>query len=509
VALFFPVLRMVGLVAWTSAFAVPGPDKLTCETCGADSMSQKNNNPSRQSWHRSMSLCLVMTFGLTLSAHALDFLPVQTVNPSGQQTTPDEERRLGHAVSIDGDWMAVGSPNHSFFTAGWEQGKVNVYRRQGDTWDSAQASIIPLQDEEGARCGSSVAIRGDVLLISCTGQSQGKLVAYHRHPSNGLFAEGATLLTWWGEATCGESLAMVSHGDGPDVVRWVAVGCPTTTSGGVATGGQVYVFRGQSGSDFWDFITTLSHGFDNPFASWRYGHSVAIDRIPTGQIRVAVGMPGYQNGRGRAFLHERNLEGDWDLLGPTVRALSETAQQAGDHFGHSVAVSGDHWAVGAPSAARTSSSLTIRTGRVHLYRTVLLGWSSTGQYLWAGHNGARFGQTVVLQQEELWVGAPQFEPPDGVSGAVYRLERTSNGSAHPFESPVYSLRQFLLPDFSSAFELHDGQFGYSIAVDPVSHHAVIGYPRRGFNPIAGSAVRPGQAIIYGIVDSIFADRYMN
>ena len=472
-------------------------------------MNFKIPNPAPEFWRRLFSVCLLTMLGVGMSVQAQDYLPGQVMNPISQHQA-DEEPHYGHSVAMDGDWMAVGTPQHTQVHSGIEGGVVKVYRRQSETWDHFQSIYFPAATD--LHCGTSVALSGDFLLIGCPLHQGGRAYFLRRHPDSGLF-EVVAWINGGGEARCGQSVALVSQGDASDDERWAAVGCPMSTSSGSANGGTVRTYRWswdpETGSGSWGFVQVLSHGFATAFASWRYGHSVSIDRTATGVVRVSVGMPGYQNGRGRAFMHERSVDGEWDLLGATIRALPETVQQAGDEFGYSVAVRGDFWAVGAPGAAVSSSNLDLRPGRTDLYRTVLLGWSQATHYLYTPQNGARSGHAIAMNAKEVWIGAPQFVQSDGVSGLVARFERTFDGNAAPFVAPTYMFRQGLQPDISSPFELSSGEFGSAIAVDTDNHRAVIGYPRRGFNPIVGDAQRPGQARIFEIVDRIFDDRFQS
>jgi hypothetical protein len=109
--------------------------------------------------------------------------------------------------------------------------------------------------------------------------------------------------------------------------------------------GSVYVFQ-NDGNGNWTEIQKLvaPDQFSNDF----FGSSVAIDPEPL--IEGARAQDKDENGQnlmeaaGAAYIYEKNKSGTWDLVFKAVASDRE----AGDTFGESVAISGDHAIIMAP-----------------------------------------------------------------------------------------------------------------------------------------------------------------
>ena len=129
--------------------------------------------------------------------------------------------------------------------------------------------------------------------------------------------------------------------------RWPSAGTPSSSgrTGKTATAahrGAAYLFaRNQGGGNNWGQVTklTASDAENDDY----FGASVAIsgDTLVVG----ADLEDGDGNVRGAAYLFERN-QGGADSWGQ-VRKLAASDAENGDHFGNSVAISGDTVVVGA------------------------------------------------------------------------------------------------------------------------------------------------------------------
>ena len=134
-----------------------------------------------------------------------------------------------------------------------------------------------------------------------------------------------------------------------------------------------------------------------------YGWDVDID----GDTAV-VGVPGDDTERGAAYVYVRTAAG-WVYQ----QKLTASVRATGDRFGQSVAVSGDHIAVGAPG--RTVSAQT-EAGSVYTFQRVGGIWQPPAvRDNPAPQPGEAFGWSVDIDSGTMVIGEP-------LSGSVYGPE---------------------------------------------------------------------------------------
>jgi hypothetical protein len=217
----------------------------------------------------------------------------------------DADDDFGRAVAIDGDTIAVGAVSESSSARGIGgdqtnndapgSGAVYIFERTGDAW--AQTAYLKASNADaGDFFGTSVAIRGDTLIVGASGESSG----------------------------------------GSD---------PTDNS--AAGAGAAYVFQRQAG--VWTQTAYLKAS--NPEAGDGFGVAVAIDGAMVvvgagGEGSSATGVGGDQTnddapGAGAAYVFQ--LNGTWTQ----IAYLKPSNTTAGEGFGGSVAISGDTVVVGA------------------------------------------------------------------------------------------------------------------------------------------------------------------
>ena len=110
---------------------------------------------------------------------------------------------------------------------------------------------------------------------------------------------------------------------------------------------------------------------------------------------MLIGAPGANDNRGAAYLFEMNSAGDWTETAQL--SLADTSQTG---FGNSVLVNGDHAFVSAPGHDNGA-------GAVIVYRISDGEWSETARLANPDTTGSNFGSTLALDGNHLAVGAPQ------------------------------------------------------------------------------------------------------
>lgn len=234
---------------------------------------------------------------------------------------------FGTTLALKGDVLVVGAA-----AASNRQGIAYIFSRdQGGT--DAWGRVATLTDPSAISTdyfGGSAAIDGDTVVIGAWGANNASGMAYvYSRNQNGADA--------WGLVSSLADPAATAN----DVFGGaVAVRGNTLTVGanGTAGLGRAYVFnRDQIGTQTWRLTATLADsGATN---GEEFGARVAMT-----SDTIVVGAPHANSDRGKAFIFSRNQNGN-DGWGQ-IAALKDPRNISGDSFGSSVAIDGDTAAIG-------------------------------------------------------------------------------------------------------------------------------------------------------------------
>ncbi len=179
-----------------------------------------------------------------------------------------------------------------------------------------------------------------------------------------------------------------------------------------------------------------------------FGQSVAIE----GEYAI-VGAPqddDHGSASGSAYIFRRNAGGDWVL----VKKLAASDAALGDHFGRSVAMSGDYAIVGAPADDDNGSS----SGSAYIFSRNQGGSDNWGQVakLTASDGAAidQFGYSVAISGDDAIVGAYSDDDNGSSSGSAYVFSRNQGGSDNWGQ-----VTKLTASDASA-----EAWFGYSVAI---------------------------------------------
>jgi hypothetical protein len=243
--------------------------------------------------------------------------------------------------------------------------------------------LVPEDLEASAAGGFGVDVSGNHMIVGAPGAdgSAGQVTIYERNPATGTFDSVMTI-----------SSPVAGLGQfGFDVAineSYAVVGAPAVNG----HQGAVYVFEKTAGA--WGTAPVATLLADIPTSNDYFGYSVAID----GE-RIVVGTPFDDDGAtdaGSTFVFELQA-GEW------VQTAKLTANSAaGDGFGGSVDISGDHIVVGAQSADIYGSS----SGVAYVFALQGEDWSAPTSLLPidgadASHN---FGE-VAIDGNTIVIGA--------------------------------------------------------------------------------------------------------
>jgi len=383
--------------------------------------------------------------------------------------------KFGNAVSLEGDWLAVGAYRDDDTGAAFDGAVYLFHRNTGglDQWGQV-AKLLPTASDQG-EMGNTVHLHGDTLAATAPEEPGGRTNALHggalyvfQRNEGGTNNWGRTARLLAGTNTVnlgGFSSSGVTLGDDVLVSSTVAFPgftpfggarvfqeylCPqwsilkrvTPTSeisqrdfgfavalddtsliggrpgdsfsGVVDEGGVAFFERNEFGADNWGQILSIAaSGFTNA----RKGASVSLHR----QLMI-VGAPG-QNNSGTVELRSRGVS-SW--AGITI--FSSPDALPGEQFGTSVGVWDDILVAGAPLNFGEASG----AGAAFVYSRNQGGnnaWGLVKRLSASGlDGGANLGTAIAIYRDTVAVGAPNELDGSGGDGAVYLFRMNQGGS---------------------------------------------------------------------------------
>lgn len=321
----------------------------------------------------------------------------QTVNAVGQSSKlvasdGSIQDFFGSSVSVNGDTAIVGAPNDDI-GANLDQGSAYVFVRSGTTW-SQQQQLTASDGAAQDRFGVAVAIYGDTAIIGANlddvglNSNQGSAYAFVR--SGTTWTQQQKLTAADGAANDEFGFRIAISGD------TAIIGAYQDDVDGNPNQGSAYVFVRDAAT--WTQQARLASTI-SPGGSDQFGRSVGIsgDTAVVG-ANLADSFPNANNGAAYVFVRSGT---NWT---EQIR-ISGPGAESNNGFGTSVAIAGDTFIVGAPSADviipddnRGSAFVYVRNGT---------SWSQQQQLTAAdGASGDQFGTSVAVTGDTAIVGAP-------------------------------------------------------------------------------------------------------
>lgn len=313
---------------------------------------------------------------------------------------------FGVSVGVSGSTIVVGS--HFDDDGGVDSGSAYVFVFDGSRW--VQAAKLTASDAMAYdNFGYSVAIDGDVVVVGANlddhdgGVNSGS--AYIFEKPDGGWTDMTETVKLVGSDTEGNDEFGKSVSVSGDTA---VIGAHYDTTGSADLSGSAYVFRKEVPG--WTQAAKLT-ALD-PSEHDRFGLSVAID----GDVVVAGAWADDDGGTqtGSAYVFDRP-SGGWTDMTQTAKLTASDAE-AGDHFGWSVAVDGDHVIVGAPAHLWDGSGF----GSAYVYERPDGGWADsteTARFTASDHvQDDEYGSSVAVSGFRTVVGAP-FHATAGYYGA--------------------------------------------------------------------------------------------
>ena len=243
--------------------------------------------------------------------------------------------KFAYSVSISGDYAVVGA--YCDDDSGDGSGSAYIFQKTGSSW-TQQAKLTANDGDSRDYFGISVSIDGDYAVVGAhcdddNGDFSGSAYIFHRTGSE--WTQMAKLTA--DDGAEGDNLGYSVSIDGD----YAVVGAYQDDDNGNASG-SAYIFQKSAGG--WEDMTqTAKLTADDGAASDYFGYSVAV----SGDCAVVGAVYDDDNGSasGSAYIFEKP-DGGWEDMTQTAKLTPDDAASE-DHFGWSVAVSGDSAVVGA------------------------------------------------------------------------------------------------------------------------------------------------------------------
>lgn len=287
-----------------------------------------------------------------------------------------------------------------------------------------QTKLLASDAAPNASMGASAAATVETIVVGAPGADGYDGAAYVYEQVTGGWTETVKLTPSAADPLDGDVFGMSVAISAETVV----VGSPRV----LISPGIAYVYdRDQGGSGVWGETATLvapdgatGDGFGGCQACSNSSQGVSV----SGHV-AAVGAAMHNGGAGAVYLYRRDLGGP-DAWGHSQKLTASDAAPD-DHFGESVALSGDLLVVGASG----DDDWGTESGAAYVFERV-------GQDAWAQvaklapsspGPGFRFGESVAIFGTRVVVGSPgwQFD-----TGAAYVFERDTGGPDHWGERAV-------------------------------------------------------------------------
>jgi hypothetical protein len=338
------------------------------------------------------------TWGGCDMANFSEYLPITQDDPN--------LGAFGTSVSIDGNYAIVGAQADGG-PAGTNQGSASIYSR--NLTNGAWELDYKILDPDGSASdyfGISVSISGDYAIGGAysddgpAGSDQGSASIFKRNGTSSewelqgskLYNPGATEFEYFG-------YSVSISGD------YAIVGAPYDNGAAGFAQGSASIFKRNPSTGEWELQGSKLLN-SSPATGDNFGWSVSI----SGDYAM-VGAP-YDDGpagsdQGSASIYKRNeLTDIWELQGSVLRNLSPAS---GEHFGHSVSISGDHAIVGAPN----DSDNGISSGSALVFKRDpdTDTWTNLFYKLFITEavSNEEFGSSVFIEGNNAMVGAPSVD----------------------------------------------------------------------------------------------------
>ena len=326
-----------------------------------------------------------------------------------------ENDKSGYSVAVDGDTIVIGAHLNN----GTRGGSVYVFTRDTPGYlASGWTQIAKLTASDGAELnylGEMVAFDGDTIVAAANrdddqGSNSGSVYVFTRDIP-GYLASGWTEVA---KLTAHDAAENLYFGSSLSIDSDTLVVGTTQGSGG---NGTAYVFIRDTAGDLtsgWTEITNLNASDGE--AGDKFGYSVSIDGDT-----IVVGAA-YDDDKGSSsgsvYVFTRDIFGDITSGWTEVAKLNASDGVGNDWFGSSVTIDGDTMVIGA----KYDDDKGGNSGSAYVFTRdtpgdLTSGWTQV--FKLSGEAGDYFGHSVAIDGDTIAVGAYKDDDDGSDSGSVH------------------------------------------------------------------------------------------
>ncbi len=317
------------------------------------------------------------------------------------------------SVDISGDTVVIGGESYDGVIY---VGSAYIYERPATGWATTSSFAAKLTAADGAdddHFGCSVGISGDTVVIGAYGDDDNGSRSGSAYVYERPGGGWATTSSFDAKLTASDGAAEDFFGLSVGISGdTVVIGAPDDDDNGDDSGSAYVYERPATG-----WATTSN--FDAKLtasdgaADEHFGCSVAL----SGDT-VVIGAK-LNDDNGSAYVYQRPA-GGWATTSSFDAKLTAADGAADDHFGGSVGISGDTVVIGASGDDDNGS----RSGSAYVYQRPGTGWTTTSSFdakLIAGDGAAddTFGRSVGISGSTIVVGAPDDDDNGSAAGSAY------------------------------------------------------------------------------------------
>ncbi len=386
-----------------------------------------------------------------------------------QKIVPDDREvndEFGNAVAISGDYAIIGAMREDDDGNGQndapDAGSAYIFKRTGGIW-TQEAKLVAADRESFDFFGHAVAISGSYAIVGAHQEkgspeiaNAGAAYIYERN-GNGLWAQINKLEAPVRKANDYFGFSVGISGDFAIVGAYFEDEDENETNE-ILSAGAAYVFKRNNSLNTWEFyqkIVASDRSVDD-----RFGMSAAIsgDHIVIGaEFDDVDGSNGLQTNAGSAYVFTL----DQDVWTEEAH-LKASDYGSSEHFGWSVAVSGDYAIVGAyqNDTDETGQNSSPDAGAAYIFERGGGLWPQVKKAVASDRaNIDYYGYSVAIDGDQALVGAYRQNFAGSGStmysdaGAAYLLTRDINGEWFETQKINHGDRATL------------DQFGYTVGID--------------------------------------------
>lgn len=308
-----------------------------------------------------------------------------------QSPDPDDRSSFGAAIALDGDLLAIASPERG-------RGEVDIFNLSSGS--AVHDTVLTAFEGGGnARFGSSLDLDGLRLVVGTPAADDERGAAYVFNRNGAGWTQSQRLLPASRQLLERFGHAVALSGDE------IWIGAPLHDPDGAGPGyarGAVTVFNLTAGTFSPSQTLELSNATDGDLFGW----TLALDD----QLGV-IGAPGRSSRQGETAVMQQQIS-QW----VEVQRLSSVAPRPGNRFGWSVAIEGTEIVVGEAFAGVDSDA---RCGSAQQFSLDAGSWTGQGLDVRSVSRSGLLGWSIQLTPEAVVIAAPTASS----SGQVVRFDR--------------------------------------------------------------------------------------